>query len=231
MTDVPKLEPRLQAVADFIRAEVHADIGSDHAQLPRYLLASGRAKRIIAVEKTRPPFERSQRALRGLAADVRLGDGLAPLAASEVDSLSVCGVGAHKILKIFARQPDKLPPKLVLQANDKPELLRCWARSNGYHLTAEAVVAGFWRYVILSFKRVPGADPIYWQANTKGISPELALLFGPHLLVQQHPLLYKELLSRRAEYEKLGASKNPLIARRLDLMRDALAHYSKTAEN
>ena len=37
-----KLEPRLQAVAQEINAQTHADIGADHALLPRYLLLSGR---------------------------------------------------------------------------------------------------------------------------------------------------------------------------------------------
>lgn len=49
------LEPRLLAVAQEIRAPTHADIGADHALLPRYLLLSGRVERVIVVEKTRSP--------------------------------------------------------------------------------------------------------------------------------------------------------------------------------
>lgn len=220
MHAVPTLEPRLQAVADCISADVHADIGSDHAHLPLYLLATSKVQRVIAIEKARAPFERSVRALRGWPASVRLGNGLEPLNAKEVASLSICGMGAFTIIKILAAQPDKQPPHMVLQANDKPEELRRWAYQYGYHINAEQMVAGFWRYVVLSLRRGEGRDPAY-----EGMGLELALMFGPQLLAQRHPLLYEELLSQQEKYEKLGASKNPLIPHRLNLIREALVYY------
>ena len=88
-----KLTPRLRAVAELIWAAAHADIGADHALLPRYLLISGRAQRVVVVEKHPGPYERSRQALAGYPAEVRLGDGLSALAAGEVDSLSISGMG------------------------------------------------------------------------------------------------------------------------------------------
>jgi len=43
----PVLDARLEAVLALIRAEVHADIGSDHAHLPIRVVQEGRAERCV----------------------------------------------------------------------------------------------------------------------------------------------------------------------------------------
>ncbi len=191
-----KLEPRLQAVAKEICAPTHADIGADHALLPRYLLLSGRVQRVIVVEKHKGPWENARRALAGLAAEVRLGDGLGALEAGEADSLSLCGMGARLMLRILSAHPARLPPRLVLQPNDSALPLRRWALQAGYALRNEQMVEGFWRYSILTLER--GACAAY-----SGLPLELALRFGPLLLKSKHPLLGAELLARRQQLARL----------------------------
>lgn len=181
-----KLEPRLQAVAQEINAQTHADIGADHALLPRYLLLSGRAQRVIVVEKNPGPWENSRRALEGLWAEVRLGDGLGPLEPGEADSLSLCGMGARLMVKILSAYPHRLPPRLVLQPNDSALPLRRWALQAGYALVKEQMVQGFWRYSILTLQK--GPCTAYW-----GLPLEAALRYGPLLLKARHPLLWAEL--------------------------------------
>ena len=193
---IARLEPRLQAVAEEICAPTHADIGSDHALLPRYLLLSGRVQRVIVVEKNPGPWENSRRALEGLCAEVRLGDGLGPLAPGEADSLSLCGMGARRMVQILSAHPARLPPRLVLQPNDSALLLRRWALQAGYALVNEQMVEGFWRYSILTLKR--GACTAY-----SGLPLELALRYGPLLLKSKHPLLSAELLARRKQLARL----------------------------
>ncbi|MDT7920679.1 MAG: class I SAM-dependent methyltransferase [Meiothermus sp.] len=191
-----KLEPRLQAVAQEIKAPTHADIGSDHALLPRYLLLCGRVQRVIVVEKHKGPWENSRRALEGLAAEVRLGDGLGALSPGEADSLSLCGMGARRMVRILSAHPARLPPRLVLQPNDSALPLRQWALQAGYALVNEQMVEGFWRHSILTLKR--GACTAY-----SGLPLELALRFGPLLLKSKHPLLSAELLARRQQLARL----------------------------
>lgn len=186
------LEPRLQAVADEIRSKVHADIGSDHALLPKYLLESGRVERILVVEKNQIPFENSKASLFGLNAEVRLGDGLEPLQIAEADSLSLTGTGAKLMVKILSAHPAKIPPRVILQPNDSPEPLRHWALKVGFHLVNEQMVEGFWRYSILSLERRSGSDPAYAD-----IPPGVALRFGPLLIRQKHPLLEVELRNQQ----------------------------------
>ncbi len=172
------LSPRLRAVAERVRGPRHADIGSDHGLLPLFL--SSRLERVIAVEKNAGPFERLRRALLGVAVEVRRGDGLEPLVLQEVDSLSICGMGALNIRDILERGLDKLPLQLVLQPMDNARPIRHWARHHGYHLVDEVWVDP---YVVLEFRARLGADPAY------GDLAEEVEFFGPLLLANQEYLL------------------------------------------
>lgn len=192
------LTPRLLAVAELIDANVHADIGADHALLPRYLLLSGRARHVIVVEKNPGPYRRSCDALAGHAAEVRLGDGLSALSAGEIDSLSISGMGALTMVAILAAHPDRLPDRLVLQPNDSAEPLRRWAIDSGFHIGRERLVTGHWRYCVLALERRPGPDPAY-----QGLPLEPALRYGPLLLSSRDPLLFSGLKAERAYLEAL----------------------------
>ena len=165
------LSPRLQAVADRVRGPRHADIGCDHGLLPLALCT--RLQRVIAVEKHAGPYETARRALATSSVDLRLGDGLEPLERGEVDSLSVCGMGALNIRDLLQRGREKLPPQLVVQPQDNALPVRRWARENGFHLFEESWVNG---HVVLDLRAGAGPDPAY-----TGL-PEEAEFFGPLLL-------------------------------------------------
>jgi tRNA (adenine22-N1)-methyltransferase len=215
------LEPRLQAVADFIQAHTHLDIGSDHALLPKCLLQTKRIQKAIVIEKTLQPFGNARAALRGLEAEVRLGDGLEPYQHHEADSLSISGLGAGTMVKILSTYPERLPAKLTLQPNDNARALRLWARVSGFHLTAEAMAQGYWRYSILHFEQHTGNDPAYADVNL-----EAALTYGPHLLKSNHPLLLAELEYQRPYLKSLGQHG----AKQLEILEQALSFVSRKEE-
>lgn len=181
MTLIPALDPRLQAVLEFIQAEVHADIGSDHAHLPIRAVLGGRARRCIAVELNDGPLEHARlniaQAVLSHRITVRQGDGFAPIKAGELDSASITGMGARTIQGILERAGESLPLTLLLQPNDSPRPLREWARANNYHLTAEALAPGFWLYPVLKLERRLGDDPAYLHLPLGA-----ALRYGPWLL-------------------------------------------------
>jgi len=214
-----RLETRLQTVADLINAPIHLDIGSDHAHLPLYLLQSGRIQKAFVIEKNLSPFKRSQKALESYCAEVRLGDGLEPVQKGEVDSLSLCGLGALRIAKILAKHPERVPPKVVLQSNDTAEPLRVWASESGFHLKHEDIVQGFWRYNVLAFVKAEGNDAAY-----HGVPKTAALRYGPLLLKAQHPLLLAELQHQRHCLSKLPA--HPQIEQKLELIDMARAYFT-----
>jgi tRNA (adenine22-N1)-methyltransferase len=209
------LEPRLLAVAGFIHSDTHADIGSDHALLPKVLLQNHNINKAIVVEKTQQPFENAKARLQGLNAEIRLGDGLNVVNKNEADSLSVTGMGAINIVQILRAHPDRLPPKITLQPNDAARPLRLWAREIGFHLKAETMVQGYWRYTILHFEkclRLP-------DTSYNDLPLDVALTYGPHLLKSNHSLLFEELEYQRPYLQKLGKHG----ANQLEIVEQALA--------
>lgn len=212
------MDARLRRAAHFIRAEVHADIGSDHARLPIELLLSGRAQRVIVVEKHAGPAGVARAALHraGLLgrAELRLGDGFAPLAPGEVESVSLTGMGTRTMLGILERAA-WLPTRLVLQPNDSAGPLRDWAADHGFHLRDEALAEGFWHYAVLQLTRGRGEDPAY-----QGLPREAARRFGPHLLRRRDPLLRRELARQLARLEALACHARPEVLDDLAVVRE-----------
>lgn len=196
------LSARLRCVAEQVRADVHVDVGSDHALLPLFLLSRKRVRRVVVVEKNRAPFERSCIALASFVAagqaQVLFGDGLAPLAGVAFDSVSLCGLGALRMSSILGAHPENLPATIVVQPNDCAEPLRRFARTHGYHVVFEQRIDGFWRYEVLVFKRRAGADPAY-----DGVPEDAAYRFGPLLLKQRDALLRAEITEQQRYFSAL----------------------------
>ena len=215
------LDARLKAVAHYIHGPVHADIGSDHALLPMFLLNRSQLTKVIVVEKHRAPFERSVLALQSYIeshkAEVRLGDGLAPIGVAEVESASMSGMGAKTILKILEADPNRVPPTLILQPNKGAEQLRAWALEQGFHLKAESLVKGFWPYVVLQLQRGHGLDAAY-----DGVDLALGIAYGPQLLKEKHPLLVKHLVAEKTHVKKL-ILKGVDVKSRLESLESALS--------
>jgi len=216
-----KLDDRLIAVAAQIRSETHADIGSDHGRLLVELLNSGSVKFGIAIENKQRPYLNSVEALRGLPADVRLGDGLSALKAGESDSLSICGLGAESIRSILLADPNRIPQRLVLQVFHKPEIIRTWGLDHGFHLIDEQVTRGRRPYTILSFCRADPplrSDPAY-----EDIDRNLALLFGPFVLKREDRQFDIQLQNEEAWWRKFDRL-SPQRAARLETIQTVMAN-------
>ncbi len=201
---MPNLDARLQAALHLIHADAHADIGSDHAHLPIRLAQLGRITRGVIVEVNPGPLEhaRANVARAGLTdrLEVRAGNGLAPLAPGEVQSASMTGMGAQTMLGILTRTPDHVPDALVLQPNDSPEPLRRWAQERGYHVAAEVLAPGFWRYPVLRLERQSGPDPAY-----AALPEAAALRYGPLLLREASGLVREQVAADIARLTPLAA--------------------------
>ena len=142
-----RLGARLRAVANFVEGPTVADIGSDHGYLPAYLLQSGRAERMIIVDKHAAPLERARQALERTLkgrCEFRLGDGLEAIYEGELDCLSMCGFGALQMARILSAHPQRVPALVVLQSQDDPQPLREWGPQAGFALQAELAVGPYW---------------------------------------------------------------------------------------
>lgn len=181
-----KLTPRLKAVADAVLSgQPMADIGSDHAYLPIYLVQAGLIPAAIAIEVRQGPWDKAQRQVRfyGLKEqiEVRLGSGLLPVQPAEVATVVLAGMGTQTIIDILTNAKHNLHSfqRLVIQPMVEVALMRKWLYCNGWHLVEEDLVQEGGRYyVVLVAKH--GAKPL---------PSEIDLELGPCLLIKKHQLL------------------------------------------
>ena len=143
-----KLSKRLETVASFVpTGAVVADIGSDHAYLPCYLIHKGIAARAVAGEVVKGPYESAVRQVRteGLTdkITVRMADGLAAVEQDDrVDTVTIAGMGGPLIVSILEKHPQALTSvtRLILQPNIHAKAIREWALQNGWALQDEVIL-------------------------------------------------------------------------------------------
>ena len=89
-----ELSPRLQLIADWVTPDARiADIGTDHAYLPVWLVLQNRVQTAIAGDLRRGPLDRAE--LTGITygvhdkIDFRLCNGLQGIELNEVDTIIV----------------------------------------------------------------------------------------------------------------------------------------------
>lgn len=140
-----ELTARLQSVADQVpQGAAFADIGTDHAYLPVWLLLNGRISHAIAADLREGPLNsaRETAAQYGVSEQVsfRLCNGLADIAANEVDTIAIAGMGGETIAAILEAAPwTKEGKLLLLQPMTSFPDLRLWLQKNGYNIENETI--------------------------------------------------------------------------------------------
>ena len=158
-----ELTPRLLALARQVpKGARFADVGTDHARLPVWLLERGIIQSAIASDLRTGPLEQARETARrhGLTAKVsfRLGDGLAPIRGNEVDVCAIAGMGGETIAAILGACPWAASGEhiFLLQPMTSVEELRGWLWRNGFRITGEELVMeGRTMYVLLT--AIPGS--------------------------------------------------------------------------
>lgn len=222
-----KLSKRLQKVADLIpmRAKI-ADIGSDHAYLPTYLVEQGKAVKAVAGEVNQGPYETAKRTVEeaGLSdkIDVRRGNGLEVITAGEADTITVCGMGGGTIVEILAAGKDKLygVKKMILQPMVDSDRLRKWLHQNGWRITVEELVMdeGILYEILLA---EPGqevySDPLWYE-------------FGNVELLKNHPLFPQKIACAIEKLERILRSLQKAQGEDAGMKRDAMLEKKNRLE-
>ncbi len=141
------LDARLQAVAAQIRRGSRiADIGTDHAYLPVYLVGEGICPSAIASDLREGPLAAAERtvsaAMLSDRIDLRLADGLAAITPDEADDVAIAGMGGETIIAILQAAPDwhTAHHRFVLQPMTRAEDLRAWLLHHGFTIERERLV-------------------------------------------------------------------------------------------
>ncbi|HFI0126513.1 TPA: tRNA (adenine(22)-N(1))-methyltransferase TrmK [Streptococcus suis] len=192
-----RLSKRLATVADYVPQGARlADVGSDHAYLPLFLVEQGRIEFAVAGEVVQGPYQSAlqnvEQAGQSDKISVRLANGLAAVEqADHITTVTIAGMGGRLIAEILEAGKDKLASveRLVLQPNNREDDVRHWLVEHDFQLVAEEILEE--------------NDKIYEILVAEKGSVDLAadqLRFGPYLLVEQSTTFQKKWLK---ELDKL----------------------------
>lgn len=140
------MNTRLLACAAMIRPGAHVcDVGTDHAQLPVYLIGQGIAERAIASDIGIGPLQAAERTIsqHGLNGTIQtiLSDGLQNIPPDGLTDVVIAGMGGETIVHILESCPWSLETvSLVLQPMTKAHILREWLYLHGFEIQEERCV-------------------------------------------------------------------------------------------
>lgn len=215
-----QLSKRLQTVANYVaEGSIVADIGSDHALLPVYLVQSQKVGFAIAGEVNDGPLQAAKTQVQqaGLEAFIspRKGDGLAVIDAGEVNTITICGMGGTLMRDILeaGRLAGKLEgvTQLVLQPNIGEDAVRYWLSDHGFIIVDEAILEEDGKiYEIIHAHKSEHAAQLneqLYDPNKLGlylpdeIKKILLYRMGPFLTIEGTPVWHKKW---KLEIEKLN---------------------------
>lgn len=141
-----ELTPRLRMIADLVpHGARFADIGTDHAYLPVWLIQNGVIDHAIAADLRQGPLDRARDTAERYSVseqmDFRLCDGLTGVRAEEADAIAIAGMGGETIAHILSRAPWTRGEgiTLLLQPMSSQSDLRRWLSENGYQIVKERI--------------------------------------------------------------------------------------------
>jgi tRNA (adenine22-N1)-methyltransferase len=128
------------------KSDIIADIGTDHAYLPIYLISSGQIKYALACDIRLGPLQAAVKNIRkyGLEDCIELlhGPGLVPLNGRICDTIVIAGMGGLMIRQILEEGSEyvKAVKNIILQPMDHHPELRKFLHENGYLVLDEVTI-------------------------------------------------------------------------------------------
>ena len=220
------LSKRLACVAAQVKpGDRVADIGSDHAYLPVYLIKTKQINFAVAGEVIKGPFETAQRQVQKSQLQeqimVRLADGLAAIKESDaIDTIVIAGMGGQLIASIlengWQNKQLKKTQRLVLQPNLDENEVRLWLSGHGFGITHEEIIEEKNKIY-----EVIVASPMQEAAYS-----EKELFFGTFLMTEKNPVFQKKWMhashQKQNVLKRLQLAKNPRLEKIKELQKQLL---------
>ncbi len=169
------VDNRLQKIAGMIRrGDRVADIGTDHAYLPVFLIKEGIASKAFACDVSDGPLENARNSIersKVTGITLRKGDGLNAVSSDEIDTAVIAGMGGDLIARIITDaewiKNDRY--ELVLQPMTAVEDLREFLCKNGFAILKEQAVLAHGR-IYTAMKTVftgqtVECDPVFYYVG------------------------------------------------------------------
>ena len=157
------LNARLLSAAELTRqGAVLADIGTDHAYLPLFLLSEGRIEHAFATDINEGPLDSARANAEQYGMTERMSfiltDGAAALAGKGICDYTVCGMGGELIADIIERAPHLADEgiRLILQPMSRQEKLRSYLYSHGFEIVSESYSFDAGKYYVCLLAKYTG---------------------------------------------------------------------------
>lgn len=220
-----KLSKRLQTIADFVKkGAVVADIGTDHAHIPIYLIKNNIISRAYACDINTGPLEKAEENINYYGVkniELRLSNGLEKLKTDEADTVIIAGMGGELITDILerGRRFFDTERKFILSPHTKIDEVRKYLLSNGFEITKEDMCIDEGKfYTVMEVK----------CTENKEMYSEAELLYGKYLIENKHPVLLRFLKKEEAKYISilsnigLNEERKTELRHRLDIIKETI---------
>lgn len=192
-----KLSKRLQTIADFVKkGAVVADIGTDHAHIPIYLIKNNIISRAYACDINAGPLEKAKENINYYGVkniELRLSNGLEKLKTDEADTFIIAGMGGELIIDILDRGQGFFDKKntFILSPHTKIEEVRNYLLRKGLKILKEDMCIDEGKFYTVMEAVYTGKTFSYTQGE---------LLFGKYLIDNKNPVLFEYLKKEKQKY-------------------------------
>ena len=232
-----ELSKRLTAVADLVTADSKiADIGTDHAYIPIWLVQKGRIPFAIAMDVNVGPLERAQIHVKQNCLEeqieLRLSNGCESLKPGEVDAAVIAGMGGGLLIRILQEGMDIVCTlkECILQPQSEIEKVRAFLLEEGFLFVREDMVEEEGKFYPM-MKVIPPGQPNNRSEKCIKTWNETELRYGKLLLEERNQVLYdfllREIRIKRGILSSLENNGSERAGQRRDEIRKELAYAQK----
>ena len=220
-----KLSKRLQTIADFVKkGAVVADIGTDHAHIPIYLIKNNIISKAYACDINAGPLEKAKENINYYGVkniELRLSNGLEKLKIDEADTFIIAGMGGELIIDILDGGQGFFDKKntFILSPHTKIEEVRNYLLRKGLKILKEDMCIDEGKFYTVMEAVYIGKTFSY----TKG-----ELLFGKYLIDNKDSVLFEYLKKEKKKYlniistDGINDTRRKELKDRLDIIEETI---------
>lgn len=202
-----ELSKRLDAVARAVTPGSRvADIGTDHAYVPIWLVEEGISPAAIASDLHPGPLEKAADHIKKAGLEdrisLRLGSGLEAIRTEETDTVVIAGMGGDLMARILGDAPDFMEEgkELVLQPQSEWHKVRKLLAGKGYRIDREWFLLDAGKYYLV-IRALPGDQTFAGSPDA-----ETFYEYGEYLIRTGNSLYLDYLEKQKKKKESLAES-------------------------
>ena len=217
---------RLKAAADAVRPHKKVvDVGTDHAYLPAYLVLTGKATQVLAVDIGMGPLENARKTVEKYALSDRIGlrisDGLQAVQPQEAEDICLCGMGGTLMRAILSACPwlQKEDIHLVLQPQSHVWEVREFLFAKGFRIDSGHVLCdGGKLYITMS---------VFYDGSARDCAPGICYFGSLLSRKDENTLAYVRNLHHHLQIRLQALTKAGIANKETAAILQCLQYYEK----